>query len=460
MSDVTLNTGVIPANPKPTAPEYRAFFATALFVILTTGAGWGLWFLLQIAMSGRVTGVGLHEINAHAQTVIYGFLGLFIMGFAYQAFPRLWNQPLAHRSWCMPVLLLTTGGVAMLAVAELQAETTLGKYLVIVGGVIQTIGVGLFFFQLFRTFREGKTPFNAVTAMLLTAAGFLVIHTPLNAWHTWNLVNTESKYEAIYYTSVYQPALRYLQFHGMVLLMIFGVSSRLLTSFFAIPKPSERKLWVILTVVTICVFAEAGIFVAFRLLEDPRIAAFLLLPWAGLLAASIALVWPWKIWRTWKDQVGRVERMGKFARASYAWLIVSLLMTIAQPGWSHLIDTYFSHGWYGASRQAFTVGFATMMIIAFTSKVVPTLNGVLPTALPRLNSVFVLVNLGLLLHIVAQIATEVYPISARVLPIAGVMQWMGLMLWAAHLIHCMIHGMRADRPSAKSGVSLRVLGQH
>jgi hypothetical protein len=151
--------------------------------------------------------------------------------------------------------------------------------------------------------------------------------------------------------------------------------------------------------------------------------------------------------------------MGKFARASFAWLIVSLLMTIAQPAWSHYVDTYFSHAWYGATRQAFTVGFATMMIIAFTLRVVPNLNGIFPNTLPRMRGVFVLINAGLLLHVVGQIGIDMDSRAAQVLPIAGILQWTAIALWAGHLLRCIF--VRAVHPmsAAQSSVGLTVLNQ-
>jgi len=453
-------TDVDRAQAKPSA-HYRVYFLAAIFILLTTGAGWGTWFLWQIAVAGKVTGVSLHQINAHGQTVLYGFLGLFIMGFAYQAFPRLWQRPLAWPALCRVAFVASVAGMAMLVLSELRAELPDAPALAIGGGIIHTIGVLLFCIQMLATFRRGPTPLNAVTATLLVATGFFLLHTPLNAIHTFNLVSTESKYEAIHLTSVYQPALRYLQLHGMVLLMVIGVSSRLLTSFYTILKPSERKLWTILIVITLSVLLEAGLFVAFRYTEIHWIAAFLLIPWLAILICSIALVVPWKLWHPLRDPMGRVDRSSKFVRASFAWLIVSLLMTIALPGWSRLVDTYFSHAWYGASRQAFTVGFATMMIIAFSSRIVPTLNGIYPNTLGRLAGPFGLINVGLALHVVFQISLDLHPAFAYGLPIAGVMQWIGIAWWAMHLIQCIWTGSRRTEPSPRqaSGVQLRVLNK-
>lgn len=439
--------------------HYRGFFVGAILIMLTAGVAWGTWFLVQISMAQKVTGVSLHVINAHGQTVIYGFLGLFIIGFAYQALPRLWQNPLVAPALCKPVLLLTVAGIGLLVAAELRAERAGAGAIAVAGGLAQTLAASLFIGQMLLTCRRGPAPLTASTAMVFAAFAFLLLHTPLNAIHTYNLVTTESKYEAIYYTSVYQPALRYLQFHGMTLLVIFGVASRLLPSFFAIPRPSERKLWTVLVLVTTATLAEAAIFVWFRLAEDHRIAMLLIMPWMILLGSSFALVWPWKLWRPLRDGVGRVERMGKFVRASFTWLIVSLAMTIAQPGWSHYVDTYFSHAWYGATRQAFAVGFATMMIIAFTLRVVPNLNGIFPNTLSPMRGVFVLINAGLLLHIGAQVGTDLDPRIACILPLAGVLQIAAIGIWASHLLLCIARGCRARGTTPEPAVRLQVLSQ-
>jgi len=300
---------------------------------------------------------------------------------------------------------------------------------------------------------------NGISAMLLSATAFMLIHTVADGWHTYNLATTESKYEAIYFTSVYQPALRYLQLHGTVLLMIVGVGSRLLPSFYDIKAPSERKLRIMLVCIALSVLGEAGIFVTFRLTEIHWIAAFLLIPWGVLMACVLWLTIPWKLWRPLRDRAGRVDRMSKFVRASFLWLAISLLMTIAQPAWASLAGTYFSHAWYGATRQAFTVGCAAMMVMGFTSKIVPTLNGVLPTSLGRLRAAFVLVNVGLTLHVIFQAVSDFWRPVMILLPLAGVLQLAGFACWAAEMLKHMSNSRHQtqDPVTTNSGVRLRVI---
>src|SRR6516164_7657486 len=89
-----------PAPPAP-APEpadeiYRRFFKAGIAVALSLGAVWGAYLLLRIAFAGRFDEVGLHEVNAHGHAQIFGWVGLFVMGFAFQAFPRFKHTSLSH----------------------------------------------------------------------------------------------------------------------------------------------------------------------------------------------------------------------------------------------------------------------------------------------------------------------------------------------------------------------------
>ena len=50
---------------------------------------------MAIGFAGKFTGMNIHHVNAHGHAQIYGWVGLFVMGFAYQAFPRMWQTTLA-----------------------------------------------------------------------------------------------------------------------------------------------------------------------------------------------------------------------------------------------------------------------------------------------------------------------------------------------------------------------------
>ena len=96
---------------------YRRFFRAGVLTVLTVGCFWGAISLLQIAMGKSFLQLRLlPSIHAHAHAMIFGWVGMFVMGFAYQSFPRfkittLWRPDLANLSF----YLLAAGIVAGMA---------------------------------------------------------------------------------------------------------------------------------------------------------------------------------------------------------------------------------------------------------------------------------------------------------------------------------------------------------
>ena len=53
---------------------YRPFFKAGIAIVLTLGAVWGAYLLLQIAWTGSFGAAGLHEVNAHGHAQIFGWV--------------------------------------------------------------------------------------------------------------------------------------------------------------------------------------------------------------------------------------------------------------------------------------------------------------------------------------------------------------------------------------------------
>lgn len=439
---------------------YRPFFVAALLFMLTTGAGWGLHFLTQVAITGKATGVSLTHINAHGHTLIYGFVGMFILGFACQSFPRLWGHPLPQRGLIRLAFAAFTMGILLFVSAQLRVFGEASPVLALVSGAVEAIALLIIVGHLAWCFVRGGTKLSAPFFGIFAGFAFFVLHTVLGAWLASTQLAAESRMEMVYITSLYQPAVRYLEYHGMVLLFIVSVGSLLFPRFYASPAHSPARMWTIVVTIAFSSLFEAGLFVAFRETEARWIGTLLLVPYLALLTACVAWVFPWKPWRPLRDPSGRTDRMGKFVRAGLVWLVVSILMTIALPFWGMLMETEFSHAFHGATRQAFTVGFATLIIMGFAAKVVPNLNNIFPNALPSLRASFVLVNLGLVMHILANIASDLWPVATKALPVAGVLQYIGIAIWSGHLLRCIWRGwrQRGETPaSSRPGVRLAVL---
>jgi len=101
------NPSAQPYIYKETLPDYiyRRFFKAGVLTVLTVGCLWGAVNLLQIALGKNFLQLRLlPSIHAHAHAMIFGWVGMFVMGFAYQSIPRfknttLWRPYLASLSF-------------------------------------------------------------------------------------------------------------------------------------------------------------------------------------------------------------------------------------------------------------------------------------------------------------------------------------------------------------------------
>src|SRR4029079_4959826 len=131
---------------------YRPFFLAGIAVVLTLGAVWGAYLLAQIALAGRFTAVGVHEVNAHGHAQIFGWVGLFVMGFAYQAFPRFKHTTLRHPGLAWVSFGLMLGGLVVRSVLEPAADglDLIGWTAVVASGA-ESVAAGLFAFVIAAT---------------------------------------------------------------------------------------------------------------------------------------------------------------------------------------------------------------------------------------------------------------------------------------------------------------------
>src|SRR4030095_5338320 len=97
-----------------------------------------------------------------------------------------------------------------------------------------------------------------------------------------------------------------------------------------------------------------------------------------------------------------------------AWLSGALGLPAFTPVYLRPVGLDFSHAYSGAARHAITVGFVSLMIVGVASKVVPTLNGIPASVLPRLWAPFVLINAGCAIRVLFQALTDFNPAAFRV----------------------------------------------
>jgi hypothetical protein len=434
---------------------YRRYFAGGIAVILTAGAAWGAWLLWKIGFAGSFTGVSIHEVNAHGHAQIYGWVGLFIMGFGYQAFPRMWHRDLAAPRLAFLAFFLMVAGIAVRTAGMTLAGTwTPALPAAMLGAAMELAAIIMFAGQITATFLQSGKPLRPYVGFVISALAFFILQAALSTWHTWNTMTASSREELLWYVATWQAPLRDVQIHGLALFMILGVCIRMLPGIYGVAEIRDRRVWTALVLLLLGVVGEVGVFLAYRHTGSHAMAAFLMLPWL-LLAAGIAMVaLPWRLWRP----LPQPDRSAKFIRAAYAWLAISMLMLLLLPVYQAVSGIAFSHAYYGAIRHAITVGFISLMIMGFAARVVPTLNGIDTRRLTRLWGPFILINTGCLLRVSLQTLTDWHGGFFALVGVSGVLEVTALAWWGVGLLRVRRQGKRAaalERPAAAGGVQLR-----
>jgi hypothetical protein len=410
---------------------YRWFFTAAIAVVLTAGATWGGVQLWQIGFAGTFTGVSVHAINAHGQAQIYGWVGLFIMGFGYHVLPRFWRGTLAFPRLAPIVLALTIAGILArtLGVAKL-GTCPYAVPISIAGCLLQVSAITIFATQMLLTCRRGKTPLRPESGFLIGAMAWFVLMSVLDTFHTWATMTAPTRDALLWQIATWQAPLRDVQIHGLALFMILGISSRMIPAFYGRPVPAPRRGWWAVALLTAAVVLEIVICLAYRFTGRHVIAAFLMLPWIMLATGVVLQVWPWKLWQAPR----RPDRSDKFIRMAYAWLALSLLMLLLMPVYQAAVRIPFSHAYYGAIRHAITVGFVSLMILGMSARFVPPMRGIPTHRLSTLMGPFLLINVGCLLRVSMQVLTDCYPPIYGFIGISALFEIAALTWWGSGMI--------------------------
>ena len=418
---------------------YRPFFTAGILTVLTAGATWGAWLLVKIGWAGSFFSSNIQDINAHGQAQIYGWMGLFIMGFAYQAFPRKWHTELAAPPLAAAALAAMIAGIALRTVGMVLSDGWGGGVAVSVAGcALQLAAIVVFTGQMLITFRHSLVKIEPYIGFIFSATFWFVAMAALDLWNTYTTLTAPGRAELLWHVATYQAPLRDMQIHGLGLLMILGVAIRIFPGLYRLPPVPTRRAWWALAVLNLAVVGECVLFVVYRWTGNHVLAALLMIPWIMLCVGVAMLALPWRLWRPFEVR----DRSGKFIRAAFAWLALSLLMLLALPAHLHLSGMPFSHAYYGAIRHAVTVGFVSMMIVGVASKIVPALGGLDTRKLSPLTGPFILLNLGCFLRVTFQTLTDFFPSFFTVLGISGTLEVTALAWWGIGLILVMRAGKR------------------
>ncbi|MFS8085175.1 MAG: DUF1858 domain-containing protein [Acidobacteriota bacterium] len=443
-----------PAEPdifKPSIADtiYRPFFLTGIGTVLTLGCLWGAINLLNIGLSRDFTAVNYSWILAHAHAMVFGFVGLFIMGFAYQAFPRFKHTTLWRPRLAFSALPLMICGIAIQTVAHLMVPASPALPLEFVAATIQVAAVIIFALTIVNTARRAAKS-EHYDRFVYAGLGWFLLAAIANPFIFKAFELPGSRPQLLFNLATFNIPYRDVQLLGIAVVIILGVSLRLLPHAYGLREPSARWRAFMFWGVNGAILGGVIAFIAGMAGGNHWLLMIQWLTTIVLLALALGTPRQFRLFGPVPEN--ERDRGLKFIRAAYLWFIVATAMLALTPLYNFGIympltgsRVPFSHAYFGAYRHALTVGFIMMMIVGVSSKVVPTLSGVDVRRARSLWPTFLLLNFGNALRVSSQISTDFVPSAFSVMGFSGFIEVVGLMLWGFELFANMRAGKRLER---------------
>lgn len=410
---------------------YRRFFKAGIAIVLTVGGLWGVINLLQIEYAkSLLLPQLLAAIHAHAHAMVFGWVGLFVMGFAYQSFPRfkhtsLWRPRLANLSFYLMLM-----GIGARVVAEMLRWREWALAFGVLSASAELLAIGIFLVVIFQTSRQAIRQPNAYEKFIFAALIWFFIQAAVSALFFFATATATSTMELVYRIALLDAPLRDMQFLGFAAMMIAGVSLRFIPLVYNLATPARDFRSLIFVLMNASLLLEVGTYVGLFLSGNPVYAIglgfsyLLIFVWAGLL------VWQLGIF----TKAAEPDRSWKFIRAAYSWLLVAAAMLPLSILYLHWTGLVFSHAYAGAQLHALAVGFVSVMIVGVASRVVPILSGVDSKQINSLWGPFILLNLGCMGRVILQILTDFQPqLAFSLIGITGVLELAGFVWWGVEL---------------------------
>jgi iron-sulfur cluster repair protein YtfE (RIC family) len=390
---------------------YEKFIKTAIIIALTTGCVYGAIMLFYMGLQHSLYAVSRVLIETHGHTQIFGWCGLFIMGISYFILPRfyavrLYSGKLANLSFYLMI-------VGILLVFFFRTILPLSdpfffKLLIISGCLMEVLAVLIFLVVVF------KTILSAEKQELETYEGFLI------SGYLWFLVQTLAFTGIIVHMIVTGKTnmphamiypLRHIQVMGFVMLVIFGVMSRTLPAFLGLRTPNPKMNLLIMLMLNFSVLLRAVSQPLMAYFVDTNMPAYYafnaLFFTAGCLQFVFILLFFYNLNILTKPEVDfsgmEIEKSyEKFVWAGILWLIVAEIAMLIFTFYETYTGTHVSHALIGAYRHAVTVGFITMMIFGYASRIIPISQGIKLHSYSLLTKTFILINIGSAIRVIFQ----------------------------------------------------------
>ncbi len=376
---------------------YEKFFKTAILMALTIGVTVGAIVLTYIGKNQTFHYV-LHKlVQTHGHAQLFGWVGLCIIGFAYYIVPRVKNVELKYREFTTTSFwLIVTGTVIRIFAQPYANETT--NILLPISGLLEFMAVALFAFIILSTVlasQEKKEPYDKF--IMAGVIWFLVCSIMNFIMDGFMFFTNTNEIPRTFYSPFVHVFLL-----GFAFMFIFAVNIRTVYAFLDVGTARVRAVnttfWMLNLTIPVYFIANSFNYNSPFLLKVSYLTIY-------LVAFSVLLfVYGIRIFEKSTrelDDVVMDRSYSKTIRTAYVWLIIGMLILGAKPFFKAFSEPQYL--FHGAANHAIAVGFVTLMIIGYASKMVPTFKGVGMHSIRLADLSFYLINIGCFLRVSAQI---------------------------------------------------------
>ncbi|MCP5003062.1 MAG: DUF1858 domain-containing protein [Planctomycetes bacterium] len=375
---------------------YEKFIKTAILMAVTIGVTFGAAILTHIGMK-KDFHTGFHSfVQVHGHAQLFGWVGLCIIGFAYYIVPRVKNVELRYCELTTTSFWLMIIGNVLRILTQPFSDETINVVLPI-SGLLELAAILTFSFIIFSTVlasqekREIYDKFIVAGVIWFLICGFMNFFMDVYLFFT----NTHEIPRAVYSPFVHVFLL------GFVFMFIFGINIRTVYAFLDVRtvRISAVNVTFWLLNITVPVYFAASA-LAYRFPSLLKISYL-----TTYIVAFCVLLFVYGI-RVFEkstrelDDVVMDRSYAKTIRAAYVWLIVGVLILGAKTFFEPFSEKQYL--FHGAANHALAVGFVTMMIVGYASKMIPTFKGINMFSLWLSNISFVLLNIGCFLRVSTQ----------------------------------------------------------
>lgn len=421
------------------------FFKGAIIVALTFGCFFGAFILLYYGLKQSFFSVPMHLVHAHGHSQVFGWIGLIAMGFAYKAYPRFKATILPQTQLANLSFYFLVTGILLRAVAQSLFR---GHYLIFMGllsALLEFSAVSIFLGLMIRIVARSVKGFEFYDKFIFTAFVSFWLVALFNPVLFYLVSTTSDEKALVNLVATWFFLYRDLQLVAFATMLIFGISQRFIPGYLRNQGVSQSRSRAIYVLLLSGIIGEFFFYLLLRhsfssLWGVGLEVSFLLMFMAGVMMIR---------------QLGtfslsfRQDRSLKFFRAAHIWLVAAFSLLVLFPVYNRVTGQPFSHAFFGAYRHALTVGFISMMIMGVTSTVVPTWSGWGSRRLNSLWSAFFLLNIGNIIRVVSQIATEHFSWSYSIMSVSGFVEVAALAFWGVDIWRTLSRHPSSSRTAEK-----------